>query len=134
MGFRIPVSFGYNYNDNVFNFRNIFYSGIGINFYPTGQGKWKYFMGPQLRMGLGRGSKYYYSYDEYGNYISDTYHERDTFYAKFFVDNGVMFMPTRNFSISAIASLGVRFTDLPVVDNSKVNTDGQFSFNIRYRF
>ena len=132
IGLKFPLSFGY--NDNyTFELKNIFYTGIGLNFYPTGQGKWKYFMGPNLRLGYGKEDGYYYYYDEWGNYVDDEYEENETFYLKFFIDNGVMFMPVPNFSISAIGSLGIRFLPDPEF-SEKVRTDGYFSVNLGYRF
>ena len=66
IGINIPLGFGYAYNSDYFNasdnwVKNLFYSGIGINFYPTGQGKWRYFVGPQVRIGFGKQS-YWVSY------------------------------------------------------------------------
>ena len=37
---------------------NTFYSGLNFNFYPTGQGKVRYFLGPGVRIGIGHDSGY----------------------------------------------------------------------------
>jgi len=134
IGLQIPVSFGYDNFNSDYNFSNVFYSGVGVNFYPNGQGKWRYFMGPQLRLGLGKDGDYMYYYDEYGNYISDGYVSNEGFYGKFFIDNGVVFLPVRNFSISAIGSIGIRY--FPEANHSDyvVRTDGYFAINLGYRF
>lgn len=135
-GLKIPLSLGYNYNDENtnFNFRNIFSSGVGINFYPTGQGKWKYFMGPQLKLGLGKEQEYYYYYDEWGNYLGEEIRGLESFYGKFFIDNGIMFTPVKNFSLAAFVSLGVRYVAESDFDNEGIRTDGAFGFNLSYRF
>jgi hypothetical protein len=135
-GIKVPVSFGYNYNDEYtnFDFRTIFGSGIGVNFYPTGQGKWKYFMGPELNMGYGKEQQYYYYYDEWGNYVGEELQNLESFYGKFLINNGVIFTPVANFSVSAFVSLGVRYVDKSNFDNEGIKTDGAFAFNLSYRF
>jgi hypothetical protein len=134
---KVPVAFGfYGYRpyDTPFNFNNLFYSGAGVNFYPTGQGVVRYFVGPNIRLGIGRSADYYYYYDEFGNYISDQYYEENSFYMKYFVDNGIMIMPVRNLSISAIFSVGVRFVANPSNSYNHVQPDAQFAINLGLRF
>ena len=134
VGIKIPVSFGYDYYSDVFEFRNVFYSGITVNFYPTGQGKWRYFVGPQVRVGVGQENDYVYYYDENGYYLYDEQVENQGIYTKFFVDNGVMFTPVRNFSISAIGSIGIRYFPESAYNEDVIRTDGAFALNISYRF
>jgi hypothetical protein len=137
IGIKIPVGIGYAYSSGLTGFNdnrvyNLIYSGLGVNFYPTGQGKWRYFVGPNIRVGYGKmvdtNSGYY---DEYGNWIQeDVSHEG--LYTKFFMDNGVMFTPIRNFSVAAIVGVGVRY--FPEANNSTVLPTGYFSINMSYRF
>lgn len=134
VGFKVPIAIGYDYYSDMYNFNNVFYSGIGVNFYPTGQGKWRYFMGPQVQIGLGREDDYIYYYDDYGNYISDQYVENEGIFTRFFVDNGVVFVPVRNFSIAAIASIGIRYFPEATYNDDVIRTDGHFAVNISYRF
>ena len=134
---KVPVAFGFygmNPYETPFEFNNLFYSGFGLNFYPGGQGRVRYFVGPNLRMGVGRSSDYYYYYDEWGNYYYDEYYEETSFYMKYLVDNGITVMPTRNFSISAILSLGVRFVFDPPEYQNRVRPDAQFAINLGLRF
>lgn len=133
VGLKIPVAFGFDEYDN-WDFNNVVYSGIGVNFYPTGQGKWKYFMGPQLRVGYGRATDWMSYFDEYGNYLYDEEVENEGMYTKFFVDNGVQFMPVKNFSVSAIGSIGIRYFPEAPYEEDVVRTDGQFAVNLSYRF
>jgi hypothetical protein len=133
VGFKIPVALGYYTNGDIRNFNNIFYSGIGVNFYPTGQGKWRYFVGPQIRIGYGQESEWMYYYDDDGNYIEDEA-TNEGLYTQFFVDNGVTFLPVRNFSISMIASVGVRYFPEASYDSDVLRPDGRFAVNIGYRF
>jgi hypothetical protein len=134
IGFKIPVAFGYDYYSDAYNFNNVFYSGLGVNFYPTGQGKWRYFMGPQVRVGIGQANDWVYYYDDNGNYLYDEEVNNEGIYTKFFVDNGVMFVPVRNFSICAIASIGIRYFPEAPYNEDVVKTDGSFAVNISYRF
>jgi len=133
VGFKIPVALGYYNNGDIRNFNNVFYSGIGVNFYPTGQGKWRYFVGPQVRIGLGQESEWSYYYDENGNYIEEEL-SNEGLYTQFFVDNGVTFLPVRNFSISMIASVGVRYFPEATYSSDVLRPDGRFAVNISYRF
>lgn len=134
---KIPVGvgfYGYRPYSSPFEFNNLFYTGVGLNFYPAGQGKVRYLVGPNLRFGIGRSADYYYIYDEWGNYIYDEYYEKTSFYMKYLVDNGIMIMPVRNFSISAILSLGIRFVANPVYDGNRIQPDAQFAINLGFRF
>jgi hypothetical protein len=136
-GIKIPLAFGfYGYRpyDTPFNFNNLFYSGFGMNFYPTGQGRVRYFVGPQFRFGVGRSGDYYYYEDEYGIYYQDEYYETTSLYLKYLVDNGIMIMPVRNFSISAIFSLGVRFIPNAPSNINSIQPDAQFAINLGLRF
>jgi hypothetical protein len=60
IGINIPVGLGYAYNTDYYYqnhdewVKNKFYSGVGINFYPTGQGKWRYFVGPDIALVMER--------------------------------------------------------------------------------
>ena len=128
LGLRIPVSFGYDFDD--WNFNHIFYSGAGINFYPTGQGKWRYFMGPQLQMGIGQEEDWTVYYDNEGNFWYEEYTENEGFFMRFLVDNGVMFMPVKNFSISAIGSIGIRYFPEAPYEDDVMRTDGHFAINL----
>ena len=135
---KVPIGFGYAYNSDYSNngnewVKNLIYTGIGVNFYPTGQGKWRYFLGPNMRIGYGKQSYWTDMYDEYGNYISNE-ELSEGIYTKFYVDNGVMFTPIKNFSISTIVGVGIRY--FPEADhyNNAVMPTGNFSININYRF
>lgn len=135
IGIKIPIGFGYAYNNDYYNshdnwVKNFIYSGIAVNFYLTGQGKWRYFIGPDVRIGYGKQS--YPNWDDYGNYYEEEIHEG--IYTKFFIDNGLIFTPIRNFSFAMIAGVGIRFFPEAGPNNSTVMPSGYFSTNISYRF
>ncbi|NTV84335.1 MAG: hypothetical protein HGA23_08565 [Bacteroidales bacterium] len=139
VGIKIPVGFGYAYNSDYFNnnnewVKNLFYSGISVYLYPTGQGKWRYFLGPNVRVGYGKQSDWMTYYDDYGNYLYDEEVDNEGIYTKFYMDNGVMFTPVRNFSISAVVGVGVRYFPEAGSYSNAVMPTAYFSMNIGYRF
>jgi hypothetical protein len=134
VGIKIPVGFGYAYNSDYFNsnnnwVKNMIYSGIGINFYLTGQGKWRYFIGPEVRIGYGKQLDTYWDETSGNNYEEFS----EGIYTKFYVDNGVIFTPVKNFSISTIVGVGVRYFP-EATSNSAFRPAGYFSVNVSYRF
>lgn len=126
LGIQIPVTIGYGEVD-IRDYQTVIASGVGLKFYPTGQGKWRYFMGPSLEAGIAKDAYYYY------DFIEDGYDDSDYFFGRLMVDNGVMFMPIDNFSLSAVAGLGIRYLS-GGYDPHDVRTTFQFSFNLGYRF
>ncbi|RLD40608.1 MAG: hypothetical protein DRI89_11625 [Bacteroidetes bacterium] len=126
---QIPVSFGYSSNNNFGDYYiyNTFYSGLNFNFYPTGQGKVRYFLGPGVRIGIGHDSGY--SNDGY-----DKVESSDSFYTKLLINNGIIFSPIPELSLSAVLSLGMRYFPEAGKYNDEVRTTGAFSFNLSYRF
>lgn len=129
VGFQIPFSFGYSSGNNTPGNDFVvskFYSGLNVNFYPTGQGKVRYFLGPSLRLGLGHDNN-----NNSGNYETEN---PDTFYTKLLVNNGVMFSPIPELSLSVILSLGMRYYPEAGQYNEEVTTSAAFSFNLSYRF
>jgi len=130
VGLQIPFSVGYEGDyEELGDFQNKYYTGLYLNFYPTGQGKWRFFLGPGIRVGQGHIEEYYYDYNT-GN---DYYKNEDAFYFKFHLNNGVIFSPIDELSIAASVSLGLRYVDSDLLDN-KMRTTGAASFNMIYRF
>lgn len=131
LGIQIPFAVGY--GDEISGYddvQNKFYTGITLNFYPTGQGKWRYFMGPSLTLGTG-------TYDNWNYYdIAPYYKQEDTFVSRFLVNNGVMFSPIPELSLSAVGSIGIRYIDNASKDDGydNIKTVGAFAFNLSYRF
>lgn len=127
LGIQIPFAVGYGSDISGFDdVQNKFYTGVTLNFYPTGQGKWRYFMGPGIQVGTGT----YDTWDDYYNY----YNNYETFVFRFLVNNGVMFSPIPSLSLSAVGSIGIRFIDKTNGYYDNIKTVGAFSFNLSYRF
>ncbi len=134
LGLRVPLSFSlYGDNNNNFAFRsyNIFYSGVDINYYPTGQGQARMFLGPVLRTGYARlNSSVYDAYSMY--YVNSTV---NTGYFSFMLQGGFLFTPVKEIIISSSFGLGSRryFTAAPNNGNLAQPT-ATFHFSVGYRF
>ncbi len=129
IGFEIPLSLGYGRYANIDDIVNQFYTGLNVNFYPTGQGKWRFITGPGARIGSAKWDYYYYG-DHYGQDYNET-----TGYFKLLVNNGVIFTPIKALSFSIVGSIGVRYVfKMPPDYNQRVRTTGGVSVNLSYRF
>jgi len=133
IGIQIPFAIGYGDEDNLSGYDdvyNTFYTGLSLNFYPTGQGGVRYFMGPGIQVGTGFFSDGYNSNS--GQYTNVNI---DTFIFRFLINNGIMFTPIEALSISLVGSLGIRYTDkVKYSGDNNVKTVGAFSANLSYRF
>ncbi len=130
IGFEIPLSLGYGRYAEIDDIINQFYTGLSVNFYPTGQGKWRFITGPGFRVGSAKWDYYYYN----GYNGSNTY-KSTTGYFKLLVNNGVIFTPIKALSFSIIGSIGVRYVfKMPPDYNQRVRTTGGVSVNLSYRF
>ncbi len=138
LGIQVPISIGYNDEttslplpfpiDSDYTNRMVtkFYSGININFYPTGQGKFKYFLGPAIHVGNG---KYFQHDDGYSSYYNLPI---ETNFAKLLLTNGIVFSPVEAFSISAVATIGIQH--MFVTSLKMTETTGGLSINLSLRF
>jgi hypothetical protein len=111
--------------------------GVDLKFYPTGQGKVKYFIGPSIRTGLlGIYNNPYY------DGIRKTYfnHPTEFGYFSLMFNNGVVVNPTSHVFISFQAAVGVaRFRYLNYKEGTGfekrfIEADGMIGVNVGYRF
>ncbi len=132
IGIQIPIAFGYGNTDQISGFDDVynqFYTGVALNFYPTGQGKIRYFMGPGIQIGTG------FFEDSYNYSGANADHKTDVYIFRFLVNNGIAFTPIKALSISLVGSLGIRYTDKTEnTGDQKIKTVGAFSTNLSYRF
>jgi len=137
VGYEIPVSIGLApdaYTDplpEIFDIEmySIFYTGFTLNWYPLAQRKVTYVLGPTFRIGVGTEDTYYY--DEFSSYYHD--YNRQYYYSKLLINNGLVVNPSKHFSMAWILSLGVMHRDGPS-DMTKFGTTADFTFNISYKF
>lgn len=123
LGIQIPVGIGFNsnYATSNFNLNNQYYSGIGLNFYPTGNTRFQYLAGPSFRFGNG------YSY------VNQV--KTDMFYWRFLLNNGFVLNLTNTVNLTAIASLGLVHYSKDTENYQKgFNRSAFFSVMVGYRF
>lgn len=133
VGLKIPLALGFNTdNDNSgpYQFKNLAYTGLGVNVYVTGQRVASYFMGPEINIGYGKDQIYYYDYFNYEEYSS----EPEFFYGRLLINNGISVSPVPSMRISSVIGIGVRYFDVPESEDSGVQSTAYFTFTMGYRF
>lgn len=131
VGFKVPLAVGFNNNEGSngpFQYKNLAYSGLGVNVYVTGQRMASYFMGPELQFGIGEEENYYYD----GFY--EDYSVSQFFYGKLLINNGFSFSPIPNMRLTTVLGIGVRYFDNTDSDDSGVKSAAYFTFTMGYRF
>lgn len=105
---KIPVSLGF--GEETYYIQNLYFrTGLGINHYPTGQGRVQYFAGTLFTYGLRRNGSGYYN-PSTGTYFSNT--RLDNVMAGF-VTNGINYQVTEHFNLSAVGGIGFEDTEGP---------------------
>lgn len=102
MSFHIPFSVTISPFEDPWSDDLHWWAGMGVKFYPTGQGTVRYFLGPEFRVMSVTESGYYGYYDS-----SQTYADEDYINTAFLINNGLIYSPTDNFFVSA--NLGIGF-------------------------
>ena len=107
---RIPFSVGmtpYNYGYGYYGDQKIFSTGLDFLFFPTGQGKVRYYVAPYAEFGMYNFNNGYVLYDGYNNPSYYNYHFSG-YRIEGGVKNGILIQPTRHFSISADLGFGIK--------------------------
>jgi hypothetical protein len=109
-----------------------FTTGLDLNFYPTKQGKVKYFLGPGLRVGKWSDNFTFFS----GGFGGPGPQNQSYTAFSFYFNNGFIIQPTANFFMGFQGGFGIAFLKLiNNVDRSYFSEpDGIFAFNMGYRF
>ena len=114
---KFPVTFGFSNNKMETSFQNDndiakigkskkFSVAVDFNFYPTGQGRGKYFLGTGIEYGRYDYLKNVYNFDPTFSPIRD-YNKSTANYGAITFKNGFSFQPTDNFNIQLIGGLGM---------------------------
>ncbi len=109
--------------------------GLGLNIYPTAQGKFKYFLGPELRYGLF--DSYCYINEDTNQSVVITPREKcQKHKIRFLVNNGVVFTPVPQFSVAAVLGLGLEsyLCNKDTKNSSRAWSTSTFSVRLGYRF
>ncbi len=126
LGIKLSINLNIdNTEDGILKYQRDFTTGLDLNFYPTGQGKIKYFFGPSFRVGT---VSERFNSDIRGSVI-DYYR-----YLGLFFNNGFNIQPTTKLNIGFQWAAGVgRFRNKQLSSNL-IEVDGIIAFNIGYRF
>jgi hypothetical protein len=133
LGLCLPLNVSY-YDAGMYDYDSDFFTGLGLNFYPTGQGVWRYFCGLEFNIGYGT---FYYSESGYEPFWGYYWYDRqkDGTYTRFHINNGIMYSPTKEFCVDFSLGLGFRnafIKELPKDD--KINPNASLGINLSYRF
>lgn len=133
IGVKVPVSVGLRplsnpwYGSDHFALGKIWSAGADVNFYPTGQGRVRYFVGPGLTVGQ-------YQRSQYFSLLAD-YTQIDPVRVMHYglvINNGLMVQPTENFNMSFGLGLGMKYDKAYYYDRIEPKVSGMF--NVGYRF
>ncbi|HEX8548552.1 MAG TPA: hypothetical protein VF691_16440 [Cytophagaceae bacterium] len=116
-GIKVPLTLGFGNTDfdplgndnNIYSIglNKVYSAGVDFNFYPGGQGRFRYFLGTGLEFGQFNYYRSYYNPNSQTNYGSDTKtREIGTYFAIPF-KNGLHIQPTKNFNIQLSTGIGL---------------------------
>ena len=131
IGLRIPICFrvGEPGSEIINPYKVLFYSGLDLNFYPAGQGRFKGFIGPTLRFGMARYNGDFQT--EYG-FSSVAANFR---FMSFMVQGGFLWAVSKEISISSSLGFGMRRYLKPADQYSNVTIGAvNINFGVGYRF
>jgi hypothetical protein len=135
VGIKIPVSINMLGTstqglDLISNSRNVFHSGLDLNFYPKGQSMAAFYLGPSIKLGAAMTQSDFYD-DFMGGYVYET---RVSQYFSFLLRFGLNFMPLKELSINTSFGLGTRryFNNIP--STASAIPTANFRLSLGYRF
>lgn len=105
MSINIPFSIAIAEVSDVWDDQVHWWVGIGMKLYPTGQGKIRYFLGPEIRVISASYTGYYYDY--YENYTEQHDVSEEYIHTAFLLNNGFIYEPVENFIFTINLGLGL---------------------------
>lgn len=133
LGLFVPISVnmsGTSDNTGITNSRNIFYSGLDAHYYPFGQGEFKFFVGPSLRVGTARVSNNFYE-PNFDIFINES---MNSSYFSFLVKMGIQYNPVPELSLGTSLGLGTRRYFYNIPNGNVAGSTAFFNFTLGYRF
>ena len=100
MSINLPASVSIADMEDINGDKTNWWVGIGMKMYPTGQGKIRYFIGPEVRI-ISAKVEYSVWHDNYSEEFDD-----DLIHSAFLLNNGMIYEPTENFIFSVNLGLG----------------------------
>lgn len=109
LSLNIPASVSFGKFTDVYNEEVDWWVGLGMKLYPTGQGKIRYFFGPEVRVISASYHNEYYEVIYHDGWAENVHYEEheDYIHTAFLFNNGMIYEPTENFIFSV--SMGVGF-------------------------
>ena len=101
MAINIPASVAIGDQIDVYDDDVDWWVGMGMKFYPTGQGVIRYFVGPEVRIISAEKE----IYDYHSGYTQE--HTENLIHSAFLLNNGMIYEPSRNFIFSVNLGLGI---------------------------
>ena len=115
--------------DFISNSRNVFHTGLDLNFYPKGQSTAAFYLGPSIKVGSAMTQSDFYD-DIYG-YIYET---RVSEYFSFLLRFGLNYMPLKELSINTSFGIGTRRYIQNIPQNASAIPTANFRLSLGYRF
>jgi len=109
MSINVPFSIALAEVTDIYDDQVKWWVGIGMKLYPTGQGKIRYFLGPEIRVISASYSGYYY--DHYDYYTEQHDVSENYIHTAFLLNNGFIYEPVENFIFTINLGLGLMARD-----------------------
>jgi hypothetical protein len=134
LGLKIPLSINMLGTTNqgldfISNSRNVFHTGLDLNFYPKGQSMAAFYLGPSVKVGAAMTQSEFYD-DTYG-YIYET---RVSEYFSFLLRFGLNYMPLKELSINTSFGIGTRRYIQNIPQTASAIPTANFRLSLGYRF
>lgn len=105
MSITVPASVTLSPFEDIWSDQVHWWFGMGLKFYPTGQGTVRYFVGPEFRFISVTEYEYDWYYDSENNYFETNTNDK-YIHAAFLINNGLIYSPTDEFFVSVSMGLG----------------------------
>lgn len=131
MSFNIPISITLSPYGDLWADEVHWWIGMGVKFYPTGQGVLRYFLGAEFRLISVAEENYYWE----GEYPNETYYSNNENFLNtaFLINNGLIYSPTNNFFVCA--NIGFGFLSRSADSNNELLVPyATPSFRIGFKF
>lgn len=110
MSINVPFSVSIGEFSDIYDDEQQWWGGLGMKLYPTGQGKIRYYFGPEVRVISAKEIEYIETYNVYyENYVetvSNSYGGESLIHTAFLLNNGMIYEPTEHFIFSVNLGLG----------------------------
>jgi len=105
MSINLPASVAIGEQIDVYDDNVKWWAGLGMKFYPTGQGTIRYFVGPEVRIISANNTVYDYE----SGYTRE--YEENLIHTAFLLNNGMIYEPTKGFIFTVSMGLGFMSKD-----------------------